>query len=120
MIYRNRQFLDAVAALPCQLRIDGICTGGPSVACHSNQLIDGKGRGIKASDARVCAGCAACHSWLDQGQATREFKAERFGQAAWRTYALMIESGELVMPNAKPERERPYKRPSKVLARRPG
>lgn len=40
---------------------------GTIVAAHSNQLRDGKGRGLKAHDFRVAALCHECHSELDQG-----------------------------------------------------
>ena len=37
------------------------------VAAHSNQLRDGKGKGIKAHDYRIAALCYRCHADLDQG-----------------------------------------------------
>ena len=37
------------------------------VAAHSNQLRDGKGRGLKAHDYRIAALCYRCHMELDQG-----------------------------------------------------
>ena len=40
---------------------------GTVVAAHSNQLRDGKGRGIKAHDFRIAALCYRCHAELDQG-----------------------------------------------------
>jgi hypothetical protein len=40
---------------------------GTIVAAHSNQLRDGKGRGIKAHDYRIAALCYKCHHELDQG-----------------------------------------------------
>ena len=45
------------------------------VAAHSNQLRDGKGRGIKAHDFRIAALCFKCHHELDQGN--RLTKQER-------------------------------------------
>lgn len=96
MIYRNRKLLNAVRELPCQLRLPG-CAGSPTCACHSNQLIDGKGRGIKASDARIAAGCHVCHRWLDEGPAPREEKRRIFDGAAFRTLALLIEQGTLTI-----------------------
>lgn len=48
---------------------------GTVVAAHSNQLRDGKGRGLKAHDYRVAALCYSCHMELDQGSTMS--KAER-------------------------------------------
>lgn len=56
--------MKACRDLPCQhCSIDD----GTTVAAHSNQLLDGKGKGIKAHDYRVAALCFRCHSRLDQG-----------------------------------------------------
>lgn len=64
-MYRNKNLLEACRYLSCQHcgRDDGTV-----VAAHSNQLRDGKGRGIKASDYRVASLCFACHTELDQGK----------------------------------------------------
>jgi hypothetical protein len=71
-MYRNRKLLDAARQLPCQHC--GI-QDGTIVAAHSNQLRDGKGRGLKALDYRIASLCFSCHSDLDQG--TKLSKAER-------------------------------------------
>jgi hypothetical protein len=71
-MYRNRKLLDAARQLPCQHC--GI-QDGTIVAAHSNQLRDGKGRGLKALDYRIASLCFSCHSALDQG--TKLSKAER-------------------------------------------
>src|SRR5579871_883711 len=58
---RSRKLLDACGKLErctfpgCQAR------DGTLVACHSNWEIHGKGKGIKADDNRIAAGCARCH-----------------------------------------------------------
>jgi hypothetical protein len=51
-MYRNKKLLEACREMPCQH-----CGSedGTVVAAHSNQLRDGKGRGIKAHDYRVAA-----------------------------------------------------------------
>lgn len=64
MIYRNKKLLEAARELPCQHC--GV-QDGTVVAAHSNQLRDGKGRGIKAHDFRIAALCYRCHADLDQG-----------------------------------------------------
>jgi len=63
-LYRNQKLLEIVRDCPCQQC--GI-QDGTVVAAHSNQLIDGKGRGIKAHDYRIAALCYRCHMELDQG-----------------------------------------------------
>jgi len=71
-MYRNKRLLEVVRQLPCQH-----CgtEDGTIVAAHSNQLRDGKGRGLKAHDYRIAALCFKCHTELDQG--TIWSKAER-------------------------------------------
>ena len=51
----------------CTLRIPGVCNFDPdtTVLCHSNNLADGKGMGLKAPDTEACFGCSACHDVLD-------------------------------------------------------
>jgi hypothetical protein len=49
------------------------------VAAHSNQIRDGKGKGIKAHDYRIAALCFKCHFDLDQG--SKMSKEERL--TAW-------------------------------------
>jgi hypothetical protein len=93
MIYRNRKLLDILRQSPCQVcgREDGTV-----VAAHSNQLRDGKGRGIKAHDYRVASMCFGCHAELDQG--TKLSKAERiemWDEAHRRTIGWLFENGHL-------------------------
>lgn len=58
---RNPKRLAAIRKLPC------IRCGNPnSQAAHSNSSRDGKGRGIKASDAFVIPLCAICHAAFDR------------------------------------------------------
>jgi hypothetical protein len=78
MMYRNQKLLEAVRDSPCQ------CCGardGTVVAAHSNQLRDGKGRGLKAHDYRIAALCYRCHMELDQG--SKMSKEERVNM--WET-----------------------------------
>lgn len=63
-MYRNKKLLEAVREAPC---MHCGTQDGTVVAAHSNQLRDGKGRGIKAHDYRIAALCFRCHSELDQG-----------------------------------------------------
>ena len=93
MMYRNRKLLDVIRKSPCQAcgREDGTV-----VAAHSNQLRDGKGRGIKASDYRIAALCFTCHAELDQG--TRLSKAERiemWEEAHRKTVGWLFENNHI-------------------------
>lgn len=71
-MYRSKKLLEVVRESPCQ---NCGAQDGTICAAHSNQLRDGKGRGIKADDYRIAALCFRCHSELDQG--TRMSRAER-------------------------------------------
>lgn len=66
----------------CTIEIPGICNHKPEtvVLCHSNQLADGKGMGLKAPDTEAAFGCSACHDVLD-GRAPRP---------AWLTMELLL------------------------------
>ena len=93
LIYRNKKLLELVRQSPCQT-----CgtQDGTVVAAHSNQLRDGKGRGLKAHDYRIAALCFRCHSELDQG--TKMSKAERvesWEEAHRRTIGWLFESGHI-------------------------
>lgn len=93
MNYRNQKLLEAVRELPC-----GNCgrQDGTVVAAHSNQLRDGKGKGIKADDYRVAALCYTCHMEIDQG--SKMSKAERFDkwdEAHRKTIGWLFESGRI-------------------------
>jgi len=91
MMYRNTKLLEAVRAFPCQHcgRQDGTV-----VAAHSNQLRDGKGRGLKAHDYRIAALCHGCHAALDQGAAlSRAERLEFWEEAHRKTVGLLFEAG---------------------------
>ena len=92
-IYRNKKLLELVRQSPCQT-----CgtQDGTVVAAHSNQLRDGKGRGLKAHDYRIAALCFCCHSELDQG--TKMSKAERvesWEEAHRKTIGWLFESNHI-------------------------
>jgi hypothetical protein len=66
------------------------------VAAHSNQLRDGKGKGIKAHDYRIAALCYSCHMELDQGKSLD--KAERieiWEEAHRKTIAWLFENNHI-------------------------
>jgi hypothetical protein len=88
-MYRNPKLLVACRQLPCQLcEIED----GTVVAAHSNQLADGKGKGIKASDYRIAALCFSCHMDLDQGnKLTKDQRREFWEMAHRRTIGELFE-----------------------------
>lgn len=94
-IYRNKKLLEAVRQSPCQNcgTVDGtVC------AAHSNQLRDGKGRGIKASDAAIAALCYACHMSIDQGnKLSKEERLDIWEQAHRKTMRWLIENEHLIV-----------------------
>ena len=98
MNYRNKALLEIVRDSPCQLcgAMDGsVC------ASHSNQLRDGKGTGIKASDHRIAALCYTCHMELDQGsKMSKEDRQDIWEMAHRKTIGWLFESGRLkVIPD---------------------
>jgi len=92
-IYRNKHLLEIVRLLPCQ---HCGANDGTVVAAHSNQLRDGKGRGLKAHDYRISALCFTCHTEIDQGATlSKAERVERWEEAHRKTIAQLFESGFL-------------------------
>jgi hypothetical protein len=94
-VYRNKKLIEVVRESPCQHcgRQDGTV-----VAAHSNQLKDGKGRGIKASDYRIAALCFRCHSDLDQGSnMSRDERVELWENAHRKTIGWLFEEGKVTL-----------------------
>ena len=92
-MYRNKKLLEIVRESPCQHcgRQDGTV-----VAAHSNQLRDGKGRGIKAYDYRISALCFTCHSDLDQGnRLSREERLELWEEAHRKTIGWLFDNNKI-------------------------
>ncbi len=93
-MYRNKKLLEACRQLPCQL-----CQteDGTVIAAHSNQLLDGKGKGIKASDYRIAALCFTCHMDIDQGNKLSKEQRREFWENAHRnTIGELFERGLIV------------------------
>lgn len=84
----------------CMMGIPGVCNRDPAttVLCHSNQLADGKGLGLKAPDTKACYGCSACHDVLD-GRApmpawmTRDQLLAIFTAAMVLTHSILKKKG---------------------------
>ncbi|NBS69947.1 DUF1364 family protein [bacterium] len=92
-MYRNKKLLEAVREAPC---MNCGAQDGTVVAAHSNQLRDGKGRGIKAHDYRIAALCYRCHSDLDQGsRMTKEERLNFWEEAHRKTIGWLFESGHI-------------------------
>lgn len=63
---------------------------GTVVAAHRNE---GKGMGLKVSDALVAALCHKCHAELDQGkELSRDARRSLWDKAYIRTIQYMIEN----------------------------
>jgi hypothetical protein len=93
-MYRNQKLLVACREIPCQL-----CGAedGTVVAAHSNQLRDGKGRGLKASDYRIASLCFRCHTEIDQGKdLNRVMRVELWELAHRKTIGELFERGLIV------------------------
>ena len=92
-MYRNKQLLEIVRKSPCQHC--GI-EDGSVVAAHSNQLRDGKGRGIKSSDAMIAALCNNCHMEIDQGsKLSKQERVEFWEEAHRKTIGWLFENNLL-------------------------
>lgn len=94
-MYRNKKLLVAVRDAPCMNcgRQDGTV-----VAAHSNQLRDGKGKGIKAPDYRIAAMCGQCHYELDQGRSlSKTERVELWDEAHRKTIGWLFDEGYLLV-----------------------
>jgi hypothetical protein len=98
-MYRNKLLLEVCRYLPCQHC--GV-KDGTIVAAHSNQLRDGKGRGLKASDFRIASLCYTCHTELDQGKRLNKSDRVEMWEAAHRsTIGQLFENGYLLVAKDK-------------------
>jgi mevalonate pyrophosphate decarboxylase len=89
-MYRNKRFLEKMRELPC-----AVCGAddGTVIAAHRNQ---GKGMGLKVSDALVAPLCFTCHQTLDQGKdLSRDDRRDMWDQAYIRNIQNLIETGQL-------------------------
>ena len=94
-MYRNKKILEVVRQSPCQ---NCGAQDGTICAAHSNQLRDGKGRGIKADDYRIAALCFRCHSELDQGtKMSRAERVEFWEEAHRKTVGWLFDNDHLTV-----------------------
>lgn len=93
--YRCRKLLDAAKDAPCCMGC-GKHNGGDVVSAHSNQLRDGKGKGIKAKDYRIAFLCHICHHNIDNGSVyAKAERVELWEQAHRKTIGWLFESGKV-------------------------
>ena len=81
---RNPALLELASGKECLLLAsEGCCgrDGQTTVACHQNE---GKGMGLKQSDAKTVWGCWVCHSWYDQSGSPLAEKRRAFDAAYQR------------------------------------
>ena len=94
-MYRNKKLLELARLLPCQHC--GI-EDGTVVAAHSNQLRDGKGRGLKSSDFRIASLCFRCHAEADTSSTlSKVARIEMCEQAHRATIGELFERGLVVV-----------------------
>jgi hypothetical protein len=99
MLYRNKRILEIARNFPCQH-----CgkQDGTVVAAHSNQLRDGKGKGIKSSDAAIAALCYNCHMIVDQSsKLSKQEKMTMWEDAHRLTIRKLIEGEWLIVNDRK-------------------
>lgn len=94
MIYRNAKLLrlaqDSPYCFGCGRHNDSTV-----VAAHSNQLRDGKGRGLKAHDYRIAYLCYACHQFCDSGKESRAARLELWEEAHRKTIGWLFDNEHL-------------------------
>ena len=95
MIYRSAKLLELAKESPCQ------CCGmqdGTVVAAHSNQQRDGKGTGIKSSDAMIAYLCHNCHYKIDNGKdLSRQERIDMWELAHRNTMKWLVEKEYLIV-----------------------
>lgn len=74
----------------CYLRMVPGC-GGATVPCHPNELVLGKGGGLKAPDIYTVPGCSACHRELDQGIRFTKMEKKTFWRRAYAVWGPVRE-----------------------------
>lgn len=92
-MFRSNKILKAANECPYCLSCGSPNHGGNIIAAHSNQLRDGKGKGIKAHDFRVAYVCDVCHRQIDEGNLSKEEKIERWEEAHRNTIGYLFLSG---------------------------
>jgi hypothetical protein len=74
----------------CTIRKGGVCVGVRDgiMACHSNEELLGKGKGLKSHDIFTVAGCPPCHAYVDEERHEDRFELMR--NAHFRTFYILF------------------------------
>lgn len=116
MAYRNHELLGLARLAPhcmgCERRNEG-----QVVSAHSNASSDGKGLGLKASDACVAFLCDKCHFEVDQGPASWTEKRVAWFNAYVKTMRWLIETGHLVVSLVPQPPPTPPDKPKRAMAK---
>lgn len=91
-MFRNPNLLALAHNQECQIRLPGICSNNPAtvVSAHSNQLVHGKGGGLKAHDCYIAWACYQCHTELDQGNKFLYHQKVEFWQKGFERTLLQM------------------------------
>jgi len=94
--YRNPKLTRLAYEAPCLAQFPHVCNG-PSVPCHSNQLIHGRGHGHKPHDCFVAFCCPEAHDYLDgrKGGWQKEEKRAEWDRAHIATLVWLFENERL-------------------------
>ena len=96
-IYRNPKLLAMARECPVCMHC-GKSNHDDVVAAHSNQLRDGKGRGLKAHDYRIAFLCYVCHLDLDQGKnMSKQERVEMWEEAHRKSIGWLCESMRMIV-----------------------
>ena len=90
-MFRSKKMLQLLREVPC-----GACgiSDGSVAGAHRNE---GKGMGLKVSDALAAPLCFSCHRYLDQGKdMTREERRDFWNRAYINGMQYLIENDMLV------------------------
>lgn len=86
----------------CTIRLPYVCNydTATTVLCHSNELADGKGMGLKSPDSKAAYGCSACHDVIDGRRPrpeglSRELVDSLFREAIAHTNRILNRKGLL-------------------------
>ena len=110
---RSKRLMDAVAGMPCTLRISSFvpghrCAGRETVVgCHLPTI--GKGMKTKVTDMAVVAACFNCHNLLDRVDGRIDYietkfpaaLAARMLDALVETHAMLISAGIITVKGGK-------------------
>ena len=96
-MYRNPKLLNLARECPICMMC-GMNNNDDVVSAHSNQLRDGKGRGLKAHYYRIAFCCYACHLAIDSGnKMSRQERVDAWEEAHRKSIGWLFESGRLIV-----------------------